>query len=178
MFWAIQLHSPIKWKPCNLLSCFWTCFKLLISWVDKGECPNFFIPQNNMFRVKVVGHKQAVLFEKLHSLYNEGIICLLLSPTIGEYLEKSIPYRYLKPGTEETNCFRLPHRCVSVYGLKQVNRSVHSQRIGICTGNYCSRTITKDKINFNAGNNCTVFPSKGVEKLLLHVETKSCNIYK
>lgn len=102
MFWAIQLHSPIKWKPCNLLSCFWTCFKLLISWVDKGECPNFFIPQNNMFRVKVVGHKQAVLFEKLHSLYNEGIICLLLSPTIGEYLEKSIPYRYLKPGTEET----------------------------------------------------------------------------
>ena len=102
MFWAIQLHSPIKWKPCNLLSCFWTCFKLLISWVYKGECPNFFIPQNNMFRVKVVGHKRAALFEKLYALYNEGIICLMLSPTIGEYLEKSIHYKYLTPGTEET----------------------------------------------------------------------------
>ena len=102
MFWAIQLHSSIKWKPCNLLSCFWTCFKLLISWVYKGECPNFFIPQNNMFMVKVVGHKQAALLEKLYALYNEGIICLLSSPTIGEYLEKSSPVRYLTPGTEET----------------------------------------------------------------------------
>ena len=56
-----------------------------------------------MFRVKVIEHKQAALFEKLYALYSKGISCLLLSPTIGKYPEKSIHYKYLTPGTEETS---------------------------------------------------------------------------
>ena len=105
MFWAIQNDRLIEWTPCNLLWCFWTCFKLLISWVYRGECPNFFIPQNNMFRVKVVGHRQVTLFDQLHALYNEGSPCLLTSPSIGKYLKKSTLYRILTPSTEESKLF-------------------------------------------------------------------------
>ena len=84
MFWVIQNNSHLQWIPCNLLTCLWTCFKLLIFWVYKGECPNFFIPQNNMFRVKVVGHAQTALFEKLLELYHMGICHLIDNTTIGE----------------------------------------------------------------------------------------------
>ena len=68
MFWVIQNNSRMNWAPENLLTCFWTFFKLLVSWVYRGECPNFFIPQNNMFRGKVVGHTQVVLFDQLYGL--------------------------------------------------------------------------------------------------------------
>ena len=102
VFWVIQNKCSLVWVPENLLMCFWTCFKLLISLVYKGECPNFFIPQNNMFRVKVVGHRQAILFDQLCALYNKGISCLLLSPTIGKYLREQTLNRNLITGTDET----------------------------------------------------------------------------
>ena len=90
VFWVIQNHNHIAWVPDNLLECFWICFKWLLSWVNRGECPNFFIPQNNMFRVKVVGHTQSALFDQLFSLYCKGSSCLLESPTIRKYLHKVI----------------------------------------------------------------------------------------
>ncbi|XP_078318966.1 uncharacterized protein LOC144620863 [Crassostrea virginica] len=60
--------SSRQWCPSELLQFFWTCFKLLLSWVYKGECPNFFIPENNMFRVKVTGRTQVLLFNQLYDL--------------------------------------------------------------------------------------------------------------
>lgn len=41
----------------------------------------FFIPQSNMFRLKVTGHTQSLLFDRLYYLYIKGIPCLLLSFT-------------------------------------------------------------------------------------------------
>ena len=101
MFWVVQCDRSLQWVPCNLLSCFWTCFKVLLSWVYKGECPNLFIPQNNMFRVKVVGHTQVSLFEQLYALYNRGIPCLLRSPTIGRVLNMAILHGMLTFSTNE-----------------------------------------------------------------------------
>nr|XP_022287487.1 uncharacterized protein LOC111100146 [Crassostrea virginica] len=103
MFWVIQCDRSLHWVPYNLLICFWTCFKVLISWVYKGECPNFFISQNNMFRVKVVGQTQVSLFEQLYALYNRGIPCLLISPTIGRILNMAILNRMLTFRTEESS---------------------------------------------------------------------------
>ncbi|XP_078337334.1 uncharacterized protein LOC111100821 [Crassostrea virginica] len=103
LFWVIQGESGLHWVPCNLLLCFWTCFKVLLSWVYRGECPNFFIPQNNMFRVKVVGHTQVSLFEQLYALYNRGIPCLLISPTIGRFLNIAILNGMLTFRTDESS---------------------------------------------------------------------------
>lgn len=55
IFWEIQNNpGSIFWCPSNLLSCFWMCFKRLCKCVLDSNCPNFFIPQNNMFQNKVV----------------------------------------------------------------------------------------------------------------------------
>nr|XP_022289705.1 uncharacterized protein LOC111101486 [Crassostrea virginica] len=122
LFWVIHNDRRIEWTPCNLFLCFWNCLKLLLSWVYRGECPNFFIPQNNMFRVKVVGHKQAALFEKLYALYNKGISCLLSSPTIGEYLIMSTLVITLTPLgiTEEHEI--ISGLCLDVCLFNEINR--------------------------------------------------------
>lgn len=77
ILWVIQQNILSYWCPQNLLVGFWACFKLLLKWVYEGVCPNFFIPQNNLFLSKIYGSAQNSLFLKLHELYNKGIACLL-----------------------------------------------------------------------------------------------------
>ena len=82
VFWVIQQNNIPHWCPQNLLGCFWVCFKLLLKWVYEGICPNFFIPQNNLFLSKVHGSLQRSLFVQLHGLYEKGLACILQSPSI------------------------------------------------------------------------------------------------
>ncbi|XP_065944503.1 uncharacterized protein [Magallana gigas] len=86
VFWAIQQNTLPHWCPQNLLAGFWICFKLLLKWVYKGICPNFFIPQNNLFLTKVHGSAQNRLFLQLHELYKKGLACLLQSSSIRSYI--------------------------------------------------------------------------------------------
>ncbi|XP_052690658.1 uncharacterized protein LOC128168492 [Crassostrea angulata] len=86
VFWAIQQNTLPHWCPQNLLAGFWVCFKLLLKWVSEGVCPNFFIPQNNMFLTKVYGPAQNRLFLQLHELYKKGLACLLQSSSIRAFI--------------------------------------------------------------------------------------------
>ncbi|XP_034327869.2 uncharacterized protein [Magallana gigas] len=86
VFWAIQQNTLPHWHPQNLLAGFWVCFKLLLKWVSEGVCPNFFIPQNNLFLTKVYGSAQNRLFLQLHELYKKGLACLLQSSSIRSYI--------------------------------------------------------------------------------------------
>ncbi|XP_052697268.1 uncharacterized protein LOC128175559 [Crassostrea angulata] len=82
IFWAIQHDTLTHWCPQNLLAGFWICFKLLLKWVYKGICPNFFIPQNNLFLTKIHGSAQNTLFLRLNELYRKGLACVLQSSSI------------------------------------------------------------------------------------------------
>nr|XP_022315413.1 uncharacterized protein LOC111119500 [Crassostrea virginica] len=86
VFWVIQQNVVPLWCPQNLLAGFWVCFKLLLKWVYEGICPNFFIPQNNLFLSKIHGSAQRSLFLQLHGLYEKGLACLLQSPSISSYI--------------------------------------------------------------------------------------------
>ncbi|XP_034303464.2 uncharacterized protein [Magallana gigas] len=86
IFWVIQQNTLPHWCPQNLLAGFWVCFKLLLRWVYEGVCPNFFIPQNNLFLTKVHGSAQNRLFLQLHELYKKGLACLLQSSSIRSYI--------------------------------------------------------------------------------------------
>nr|XP_022346229.1 uncharacterized protein LOC111138507 [Crassostrea virginica] len=86
IFWAIQQNTIAHWCPQNLLAGFWVCFKLLLNWVYEGYCPNFFIPENNMFLNNVHGVAQRNLFTQLYGLYEKGIAFLLQSPSISSYI--------------------------------------------------------------------------------------------
>lgn len=82
VFWAIQQNLLNQWNPQNFLSGVWTCFKVLLQWVVNGVCPNFFIPENNMFLAKVHGSAKHSLFQQLYILYQNGPSCLLQSSSI------------------------------------------------------------------------------------------------
>nr|XP_022298632.1 uncharacterized protein LOC111107640 [Crassostrea virginica] len=86
IFWAIQGNTIDHWCPQNLLAGFWVCYKLLLKWVYEGACPNFFIPENNMFLNKVHGVAQRNLFTHLNGLYEKGIAFLLQNPYISPYI--------------------------------------------------------------------------------------------
>lgn len=75
MFWCIQTDPGYKWSKENFFECFWKCYKLLLSWVYAGYCPNFFIPQNNLFVCKIVGADQERLFTEMYKLYCSGKQC-------------------------------------------------------------------------------------------------------
>lgn len=73
VFWAIQQNTLHHWCPQNMLAGFWICFKLLLKWVYEGICPNFFIPENNMFKTKMHGFAHQHFFRKLYRMYENGI---------------------------------------------------------------------------------------------------------
>ncbi|XP_061166199.1 uncharacterized protein LOC133175089 [Saccostrea echinata] len=86
VFWVIQQNTIPHWCPQNLLGGFWVCFKLILRWVYEGVCPNFFIPDNNMFLSKIHGDKQHQLFMRLYGMYEKGLAFLLHSPSIRSYI--------------------------------------------------------------------------------------------
>ncbi|XP_034333417.2 uncharacterized protein [Magallana gigas] len=86
VFWAIQQNALPRWCPQNLMDGFWVCFKLLLKWVYEGVCPNFFIPENNMFLSNIYGEAQKALFTRLYRLYENGLALLLHSPSISSYI--------------------------------------------------------------------------------------------
>ena len=81
LLWEIATNN-LKWNEFNFLPCFWTCFQRLLYWINNEYCPNFFIPENNMFAGKVHGAARAGLLSYLVPLYLEGYHCLLRCPSI------------------------------------------------------------------------------------------------
>ena len=86
LFWVLQNSTIPECCPQNFLQYFWACFKLVLKWVYEGVCPNFFIPENNMFLSNIYGSAQRRLFDRLHKMYENGLLCLLESPSINPYL--------------------------------------------------------------------------------------------
>ncbi|KAK3599464.1 hypothetical protein CHS0354_006585 [Potamilus streckersoni] len=59
------------WQPENLLLCLELCWRLLYSWTEAETCPNYFIPEENMFQCKVYGHVQGRLLCVLRNLLRQ-----------------------------------------------------------------------------------------------------------
>ncbi|XP_062591501.1 uncharacterized protein LOC134252993 [Saccostrea cucullata] len=124
VFWVVQTNTSLSWTPENILSCFWVCLKLLIYMVHTGYCPNFFIPQDNMFRVKVTGSAQTSLFSQLYDLYSKGMSCLLFSKTIRSFLSRVMLNRTLRICTEESSFISSHELDIKFFGeLLEIHKS-------------------------------------------------------
>lgn len=99
LLWEIQNNpSNTFWHPSNFVICFWMCFKRLCKCVLDSNCPNFFIPENNMFRNKIVGAASESLFSELYGYYQYEMKekFLLLSPTLSSILKPIIDKRRIE----------------------------------------------------------------------------------
>ena len=103
VFWAIQQNTMFDWCPKTLLEGFWVCFKLLLKWIYEGICPNFFIPENNMFLSNVYEDAQKMLFTRMQSLYEMGIVFLLQSPSIRPFITRVLCNPRFSVVTHESN---------------------------------------------------------------------------
>ncbi|KAK3086474.1 hypothetical protein FSP39_018935 [Pinctada imbricata] len=103
VFWEISDNSS-EWTPSNFLQKFWNVFRRLIKWVCIGYCPNFFIPENNMFNGKICGQTQTALLGILRELYSDGYYSLLRCSSLYRNLSRII-YQpqivYILPCNEE-----------------------------------------------------------------------------
>ncbi|KAK3577975.1 hypothetical protein CHS0354_008919 [Potamilus streckersoni] len=81
MFYLIENTQTAIWQLDNLLLCVELCLRLLYNWTESNICPNYFIPEENMFQCKVFGHVQVQLLSVLGDLlrqegrYLVGISC-------------------------------------------------------------------------------------------------------
>ena len=105
LFWEITI-SPNRWNACSLLSCFWKCFCRILQWIRSSYCPNFFIPENNMFQGKIEGENREKLLQHMCTLHSEGFMCLLRCPSLMSYNISEVLSggAYLEPKQVTCNC--------------------------------------------------------------------------
>lgn len=172
LFWVLQQSTHRECCPENMMQYFWDCFKLILKWVYDGVCPNFFIPQDNMFLTKIYGCAQIRLFEKLHQMYENDLLKQILSlenrnTTLYFRIPKSfvcitsiykdIEAYDLTSYLDAKNCVHRLKICKNLLKLRssQSQRLV-LQRLTVKTFNHCvfirlsSNTKKTDKFAFRA----------------------------
>ena len=79
LFWLIDETNNDKqvWNVENVLGCYDLCLERMILWVTNCNCPNYFIPENNMFRGRICEDNNNVLLSLLKKYKSEGYLALL-----------------------------------------------------------------------------------------------------
>ena len=117
VLWEISLSpETCNWTPSSLLIRFWDCFRRLVHWVSCSYCPNFFVPENNMFEGKIESTSRAKLLDNLNVLYKEGFRCLLRCPSRGmaTVMEHS-DMMVVEPGEERVSTSRIAINIIYEY---------------------------------------------------------------
>ncbi|KAL3859408.1 hypothetical protein ACJMK2_009631 [Sinanodonta woodiana] len=83
MFYIIETTPSVIWQLQNLLRCIDLCLMKMCTWVEECNCPNYFIPAENMFLDKVIGPVQRKLSNILHDLLREKSRYLTMIPYNG-----------------------------------------------------------------------------------------------
>ena len=68
LFYVIENTQDTLWKPERLLHCVHICLKHILQCVNNGNCPNYFIPRDNMFSRRIGGEVQTHLKNALLKL--------------------------------------------------------------------------------------------------------------
>ncbi|KAL3857810.1 hypothetical protein ACJMK2_012445 [Sinanodonta woodiana] len=91
MFHLIENTPAAIWQPENLLLCVEMCLRLMYVWIEGEICPNYFIPEENMFQCKIYGHISRQLLSVLSNLLKGKCIYLvrISCDNIGEKLVRA-----------------------------------------------------------------------------------------
>ncbi|KAL3857140.1 hypothetical protein ACJMK2_011835 [Sinanodonta woodiana] len=71
MFYLIENTPAAIWQPDNILLCVDMCLRQLCIWIEGKICPNYFIPEENMFEYKMYGHTRGQLHDILSNLLRQ-----------------------------------------------------------------------------------------------------------
>ena len=73
LFWVIEDtdNSTDLWSTANLFKCFHLCITKITGWVKNCVCPNYFLPQNNMFTGRIHDGNKSCLLDILHMITDD-----------------------------------------------------------------------------------------------------------
>lgn len=108
LFWTSEEFDDHIWNYNNLYLCFQLCLHRIIRWVRECKCPNYFIPQNNMFSGKIKHDNNMPLIWALNNVMKEGINVFSHSAS----LERVTPYSNVQ---QEADLDLLVLRCMHSY---------------------------------------------------------------
>ena len=77
MLHLIDMTPSQFWRPDNLLFCLITALHCLLLWSIDSNCPNFFIPDENMFRCRISRHLLKRLSDELFRLISLDFLSFL-----------------------------------------------------------------------------------------------------
>ena len=86
VFWLSEEISTNAFQLQNLFHCYFLCLDKIISWVKCCYCPNYFIPEHNMFCGKINRSNNRQLLNVLQRVRNgeRGVLqlihCLIMTP--------------------------------------------------------------------------------------------------
>ncbi|XP_063438539.1 uncharacterized protein LOC134719478 [Mytilus trossulus] len=78
LFWVSEEVDIDTFQIPKLFHCFSLCLDKLISWVKICYCPNYFIPEHNMFLGTISESNSKILMRALENIKHEGIGGLLM----------------------------------------------------------------------------------------------------
>ena len=96
LFWVIEETQRSIWDPKYMILCFHLCLERLMKFIIEENCPNYFMPINNMFngRISLSGKKK--LFQILCEVLESGLDWTWKSPTMCSLKSySSDPYKFL-----------------------------------------------------------------------------------
>ncbi|XP_071142582.1 uncharacterized protein [Mytilus edulis] len=79
LFWVSEEVDIDTFQVSKLYSCFCRCLSKIIFWVNNCYCPNYFIPEHNMFLGKINKENNKMLINALYKIKCDGIDRLIHS---------------------------------------------------------------------------------------------------
>ena len=135
--------TPVSfWRPDNLLGCVTVSLKVLLQWTEKGTCPNYFIPAENMFDRHAHGETKLRLHQILQHLLDSDCKFLddIKTDNIGNLLQ-------VHCASSSNAVDKLVYKlCVKEYQQKtklelQVN---HVYMLFLCSREFLSTTVDEN----------------------------------
>ena len=94
LFYVIENTPKSLWQTERLLDCLQICLKRILQCVTEGNCPNYFIPQDNLFYRSIRGEVQTKLTNVLQTILDSNIrfwyLLFLKCGNLGPRLEQEI----------------------------------------------------------------------------------------
>ncbi|VDI83801.1 Hypothetical predicted protein [Mytilus galloprovincialis] len=122
MFWLSEEINPSKWKPENMIPCFFDCISRLIYCVEYKTCLHYFIPENNLFEDRFTDKEHDSLLNTLRFIYESPLISLFETSTCQNFILESVNSHGMELSASELSCY---HYLSSVIGTF-ISDSQHS----------------------------------------------------
>ena len=165
LFWEITTTSR-QWNQWTLLSCFWNCFRRLLKWISFSYCPNFFIPQNNMFEGKIEGTNRDKLLQHLSTLFYEGYKCLLRCQSLiqcdlsfgmntpGMYIIEKSTCNSIIAAEILTECYQQVRHSICTSDISAGKKCTSVNQLAKTTNNSLERFILKHRLHQTSTEMC------------------------